>query len=118
MPQYRLFVDSINGVDVDPEYNLTEKDKKIESRHRVRSGEEYVYKFGEYKIIKFNVMYVNSSFKSIVNSWWSSNTELLFMEVGASVVSSVRIVNKELPIGKFIKPYTDTFKGVIELNGY
>ena len=118
MPTYRLFVDSANGVDVEPEYNYAEKDKKVEARHRTRSGKEYVYKFGEYNRFKFNVMYVDSSFKSIVNSYWRSNTELLFMEVGATQIYSVRLINKELPIGKAIKPHKDSFKGVIDLASY
>jgi len=118
MAQYRLFVDSNNGVDIDPEYNYTEKDKKMESKQRVRSGDQYVYKWGDYEIFKFGIMHVNSSFKSIVNSWWNTNTNLLFMEVGATKVSTVRLSNKALPIGKPIKPYTDSFKGVIELEGY
>lgn len=118
MATYRLFVDSDNGVDIDPEYNYVQKDKKVEARHRVRSGKEYVYKFGEFNVFKFGVMYVDSSFKSIVNSYWNSNTELLFMEVGATQVYSVRITNKELPIGQAIKPSTTEFKGKIELGSY
>ena len=114
----RLFVDSANGVDVEPEYNYVEKDKKIETRHRTRSGKEYVYKFGEFNRFKFGVMYVDSAFKSIVNSYWNNNAELLFMEVGASQVYSVRLINKELPIGKAIKPYSDSFKGLIDLGTY
>lgn len=118
MAMFRLFVDSSNGVDIDPEYDLVFQDTKIEDRHRARSSDAYVYKWGEYKRIKFSVSYVDSSFKAIVNSYWSSNTNLLFMEVGASAVYSVRLMNKELPVGKYIKPYTDLFRGVIELEGY
>jgi len=115
---YRLFVDSSNGVDVEPEYNYQEQDTKIENRHRTRSGEEYIYKWGGYKRRKFGVRWVNSNFKSIVNSWWDSNTELLFMEEGGTEVFSVRITNRNLPIGSIEKPYSDTFKGSIELGTY
>lgn len=115
---FRLFVDSSNGVDIEPEYDYLERDAKIESRHRTRSGKEFVYKFGDIGKFKFSVAYVNSSFKATVNSYWKSNTNLLFMEVGATVVSSVRLTNKSLPIGSPIKPYSDTFKGVIELETY
>jgi len=115
---FRLFVDSANGVDVEPEYNYVERDKKIEARHRTKSGKEYVYKFGDYNAFKFDVMYVDSAFKSIVNSYWNSNAELLFMEVGATQVYSVRLTNKTLPVGRPIKPSTTEFKGIIELETY
>lgn len=115
---YRLFVDSDNGLDVAPQYDYTEADKKVESRHRTRSGNEYVYRFGGYEHIKMSVMFVNSAFKSIVNSWWDSNADLLWMEEGGIEVHSVHLVNKELPIGKPVKPYTDQFRGKIELGSY
>jgi len=115
---FRLFVDSDNGVTVEPEWDLKEKDSKIETRNRTRSGAEYVYKWGDYQTTKFSVMYVNSDFKSIVNSYWNNNVDLLWMEEGGSIVTSVHIVNKNTPIGGYIKPYSDTFKGTIELSTY
>lgn len=118
MALYRLFVDSSNGVDVNPEYDFAQEDEKVERRHRVRSGKEYVYKFGDYSNFKFTVRYVNSEFRSIVNSWWNTNTELLFMEEGGADVYSVRIFNDNMPVSKFEEPYTDLFKGKIELSTY
>ena len=115
---FRLFIDSDNGVDVNPLYDYVEVDKKVESRHRTRSGNEYAYKFGDYQHIKMSVTYVDSTFKAIVNSWWNSNADLLFMEEGGTEISSVHLINKELPIGKFMKPYTDQFGGKIELGSY
>lgn len=115
---FRLFVDSSNGVDVEPEYDFSDSKIKIEDRHRTRSGAEYVYKWGGYVDIKMSVMYVNSEFKSIVNSWWSSNTSLLWMEEGGTQVFSVRLVNNEQPVSDIVKPYTNVFKGTIELKGY
>lgn len=115
---FRLFVDSATGVDVEPEWDYERKDKKIEDRHRARSGAEFVYKWGEYIGIEFSVKFVNSSFQAIVNSWWNTNTDLLFMEVGGTEVFSVHIVNKDTPVGKVIKPYVDQFQGKIKLGGY
>jgi len=115
---FRLFVDSSNGITVEPEWSYRERDKKIESRNRTRSGAEYVYKWGEYKVVAFKVSFVDSSFKSIVNSWWNNNTELLWMEEGGSAVTSVHISSRNLPISEFIKPYNDSFKGSIELSTY
>lgn len=118
MALYRLFVDSSNGVDVNPEYDFQLKDKKVEARHRVRSGKEYVFKWGDYQGFKFGVRYVNSEFKSLVNSWWQSNTELLFMKVGDTDVFSVRLFNREPPVNKYEVPYDDLFRGKLELNTY
>ncbi len=119
MSQYRLFVDSDNGVDVDPLWSFKEESQKIESKHRVRSGKSYIYKWGNYNRFKIPVTFVSSSFKAIVNSYWQSNAEVLFMEVGVpSSVSSVRVVNKKTPVGKFMVPYVDQFAGVIELETY
>jgi len=119
MAQFRLFVDSSNGVDVDPTWEYLEAGSKIEDRHRVRSGRSYVYKWGDFKRFEVPVSFVNSNFKSIVNSYWDSNADLLFMEVdNPSSVTSVRIVNEDLPIGQFIAPYTNQFIGVIELESY
>lgn len=115
---FRLFVDSDNGIDVYPEYNLKEDEKKVETRHRTRDGSEYVYKWGSFEQIKFSVMYVNSEFKSIVNSWWLSNTDLLWMEEGGADITSVHLINKSKPINQFVKPYDNLFKGTIELGTY
>lgn len=115
---FRLFVDSSTGLTVEPEWDYKEEDEKIETRSRVRSGAEYVYKWAEFQKIKFKVSFVDSNFKSIVNSWWSNNTDLLFMEEGSSVVSSMHISNKKTPVGQFIKPYNTLFKGTIELSTY
>jgi len=115
---FRLFIDSSTGVDVYPEYSYTQDFQKVETSHRTKGGRLFRYKYGEFKVFKFGVEYVNSEFKSIVNSWWNTNTELLFMEVGATQVYSVRIDNRRLPVSRPVKPYSDLFKGKIELGTY
>lgn len=119
MPQFRLFVDSSNGVDIDPTWDYKEIGRKIESRHRVRSGRSYVYKWGQFSKYEVPVTYVSSSFKFTVNDYWINNTDLLFMEVGIiTSISSVRVTNKVVPIGSFVAPYTDLFLGTINLETY
>jgi len=116
---YRLYLtNSADGVEVFPEYNYTEGDRKVESRTRTSTGAEYVYKFGSFESWKFGVQFVNSSFYAIVNSWWLSNSELLWVKTGDTDVSSVRIINRKKPIGKFIKPHDDLYAGTIELSTY
>lgn len=115
---FRLFVDSSTGVDVYPDWDYAEKDTKVESRHRARNGAEYVYKWGNVRSIKFSIAYVDSSFRAQVNSWWGGNVDLLWMEEGGTAVSSVHLVNKSKPVDGLVKPYTDLFRGKIELGSY
>lgn len=123
MSLYRLFVDSDNGVDIDPEYDFERNDTKIENRHRTRDASEFVYKWAQITKFKFGLMYVNSSDASVINSYWSSNAEVKFMEVGvAASVESVHLTNKNNPMRRNIRPYgsgsTALFKGKIELSTY
>jgi len=115
---YRLFVDSANGVSLDPEWDYDDSAKKIENRHRTRTGAEYVYKWAEFRTIKFGLMFVSSATQAIVNSWWSSNTDLLFMREGDIDITSCRIMNNSKPISKKVKPYDDQWRGAIELGTY
>jgi len=115
---FRLFIDSSTGLDVEPEWSYEDRTTKMEDRHRARSSVEYVYKWSEYNVFNVPVMYVNSEFRAIVNSWWSSNTDLKWMEEGTAAVYNVRITNKNKPIGKHVAPYRDQFEGIIELESY
>ena len=65
-----------------------------------------------------DIAFVDSSFKAVVNSWWNTNTDLLWMEEGGADVTSVHLTNKSQPIDGFVKPYNDLFKGKIELGTY
>lgn len=115
---YRLFVDSSTGLDVLPTYDFDQLDKKTENRFRSRNSNLYIYKWSSYKKFKVPVSFVNSSYAAIVNSWWLSNTRLLFAVSGNAAVNSVVISNSDLPIGQYIKPYITLLKGVIELETY
>jgi len=115
---WALFVDSSNGVIMNPEYSFVEDVVKIENRFRSRDGSEYVYKWSDYDKWKIPVLYVNSSFKAVVNSWWRSNTDLLLKSESASAVYSVHLTNKGYPITQAVKPYDTLFKGIIEVEVY
>lgn len=101
-----------------PEFDYTQQDRKIENVHRTRAGGRFVYKWGDYFIAKFSVRYVSSEQHAIVNSWWSENTQLLWMVDTGAIVESVQIVNRQLPIGEFILPHNDLYQGAIELETY
>lgn len=115
---FRLFVDSNNGVSLDAEYDFSDDRSKIEDRHRTRAGNQYFYKWSAFDELSFSVMYVNSSTRAVVNSWWESNTKLLLKDENATQVYSVCLTNDSLPISKYVKPYTNLWKGKIELEGY
>lgn len=115
---YRLFVDSSNGVSFEPEWDFDDGEQKIESAHRVKGGKRYSYLWSTYKKIKFKVMFVNSSDAAIVNSWWRTNTELLFKSESSTVVNSVMIVDNSKPLSQFIQPYDDQYQGTINLETY
>jgi len=116
---WRLFIDSSTGVDVDPEWDLALEDSKIEDQHRALDGSRYVYKWGRYRRWKVPVSFVDSSFRFHVNTWWLSNAQLLWMDnSGSTDVFSVQIVNDSIPVGGYVKPYTDLFAGVIELETF
>lgn len=115
---YRLFVDSANGVTVYPHWDFKPDARKKQSEHRTRSGRRYVYKWGEYQNWKFKIDFVNSNDASIINSWWSDNTELLFKSESESAVYSVMLENRARPMAKFVKPYTDQYRGTIQLGTY
>jgi len=115
---FRLFVNSSTGVTLEVEYDFSNERQKIEDKHRTRDGSQHVYKWSAWDKLGFSVNYVNSSTKAIVNSWWESNTDLLFKDENDTQVFSMRITNDSLPISKFIKPYDNLWAGKIELEGY
>lgn len=114
----RLFVDSSNGISIEPEWDYAEIDKKIEDEHRTRGGGRYVYKWGSYRKWKLPVSLVDSSFAAVVNSWWLSNTQLRIKSESSAQVYSVQITNDAKPLGEYTKPYDSLYQGTIELETY
>lgn len=115
----QLGISSSTQLEVNPEADIRESDTKIQSTHRTEDGSELRYKWGEFGRVAFSVRYVNSSFKSIVNSWWSSNSELTFMRNDGTEVFSCKVEGDVKPIGNIDGPaYNDQFTGKITLGGY
>lgn len=112
---YILQVSSSEQLVVYPDYSSKFSAAKMEDRHRSRSGNEFVYKWAEYGKEDIKVTFVDSEFKSIVNSWWSTNVVLQWYPQGSTDVTTVRIVGKDQPIDKLMKPYTDLFQGGFKL---
>lgn len=75
---------------------------------RTKAGNLYTYvDSGNWYSFKLPLSWVNSSDRSLVNSWWENATDLLFFENSdqSSVYYNVRIVGKEEPFNSFVRPY-------------
>lgn len=115
---YRLYVDSNNGVSFDPDFSFKHFYKKKQQSHRTQASKFFVYKYSHYEGWKFKVDFISSTDMAIVNSWHTSNTQLLFKNESATAVYSVMLSSRDTPIMQLIKPYDDQYKGVIELEVY
>lgn len=117
---FELGISSADAVELLPEYDYKSDTVKIENRHRAKSGRLYTYLWASYDQIEFSCKYVPASAAAVVNSWWESNTELLFFVTSNSVteVYSVVLNNKDRPFQKYSKPYADRYEGKILLEGY
>lgn len=120
MITYQLGINSSTAITLLPEWNYKERKKQIRSDHRTKAGKLYYYNWSNYKKFDVPVELVEASDASIVNSWFDSNTQLLFFVTSGSVtaVHSVMIVNDETPFQERMKPYPDKFKGTLLLESY
>jgi len=115
---FLLLQNSATAIWLNPEYNFKADLRKEESVHRTPDGSMYRYKWGEYDRWKFGLRWVSENDKYQLNTWYTNNTALLFSVDSGITVNSVYIVNKELPIGEYEKPYMDQYKGTLELETY
>ena len=113
-----MLTDGTSVVSLNLEWNYRNEDSRIESAHRTRAGAMYRYVWGVYKRRKFDVENVTSADMCQVNSWFYANTPLVLFDASSVVVISGYLVNASVPIDEFIKPYTDEYKGTIELESY
>lgn len=115
-----LFPSSGNHVTLEPEWNFDRKDTQVKNEHVTRSGKRYVYKWGSYCKFSFGLTYVNSSTAALINSWWITNTKLMLSATSEELtqIYSVMLIATDLPLGQYQKPYTDKFKGTLDLQGY
>ena len=117
---YELGITSVDAIQFYPDWDYSNGNTMTKSEHRTRSGNLYQYKWNDYNKITFKTTWVNSSTKSIVNSWWSSQSQLVwFVNDGSTVdVTSVMILNKDTPFLQNVKPYSEYWQGTIELEEY
>jgi len=120
MATFELGISSANAVTFYPEWDYKAGKIQIRNEHRTRAGKLTLYKWSDYKTFEFEVNWVTASDASHVNSWFDTNTELLFLitSSGVTAVHSVMLVGKETPLAQYNKPYENYYKGSILLEGY
>jgi len=117
---FELGPTSATAVTLYPEWDYWNGEKQVRTEKRAKSGRLRVYKWYDYERIDFGLNWVPASDAAVVNSWWDSNTELLWFVTSDSTteVHSVMILNEETPLAAYNKPYNNYYKGKIELEGY
>ncbi|OGC95831.1 MAG: hypothetical protein A2W25_15255 [candidate division Zixibacteria bacterium RBG_16_53_22] len=117
MPSYALS-DGVNVVNMEPDYDLVTSARKVQTMHRTRSGAAYLYKWGRFDHVAFGVTYLSSADMCRVNSWWGANTPVVLYDLNSVAVVSGYLINASTPVDRMIKPYTDLFMGLIELESF
>ncbi len=120
MATYELGTSSADAVTILPEFSYKFPMKQERSQHRTKNGKLFIYKWGEYQKFRVPVTFVSASDTALVNSWWNTNTELLYFVTSGSTtdVYSVFITNAEQPFSQFTKPYDWKFNGKLKLETY
>ena len=117
---FELGISSATAITFYPDWAYSAGERVTRSDMRTKSGKLYQYKWNDYNKIKFKVTLVTNSNASIVNSWWDTQTELIWFDTedGATSITSVMLINKDAPFKQFTKPYTSYKQGIIELEEY
>lgn len=117
MTQFYLFASSADSLNLEPEYDFKDKYTRSQSLTRSSDGTGFLYIFGFYRAFDIPVNYKSETYKNKVVQWWADNEALMYLEEGGTV-RNVRIVNNTVPLNQRAMPYSDLFKGVIELEEF
>lgn len=109
---------STQVVSLNPEWDIKFDDRKVETVNRCRAGGQFRYVWGSYQRAMFSVEFVSSSDMCTINSWWASNSPVTLFDANSTVIHSGYLANASAPIDSYCAPYTDQFKGVIELETF
>lgn len=116
---WQLGPSSASAVTLGPEWTLKDEAKQKRTDARTHDGTLYIRRWYTYDSLKVPVKYVPASDYSVINSWWSTNTQLLLFisNSGTTDVRTVYITNDSRPLPSYSNPYDDHYDGVIELSG-
>jgi len=87
---FELGVSSVDAVEVMPHTSFKNREKMIRSDFRSSDGTLFSYKWGDYKQFDFKTEFVPSNSAMLINSWWNSQSELLFfINSGSGIADQV-----------------------------
>lgn len=117
---FELGISSATAITLEPNYDYSNKKRKNETVIRTKSGKAKKYKWGDFRSIRFTLDYVSTADAAVVNSWFDTDTKLLFFVTSdtATEVNSVMLFGEESPFKMFNKPYDSLYKGSILLETY
>ena len=117
---FQLGISSADAITLIPEEDFRNAKSQIRNEHRTRGGRLYVYKWADYRKINFALDLIPAADAATINSWWDTNTELLFFVNSdtETEVFSVLIMNEESPLPQYRFPYVEYYKGKLELETY
>lgn len=112
MSTMKLGPTSATLITVEPDYGYTFAKVKNEIQKRSQSGKLFLYRFSIHDQFELPISWINSSDRSLVNSWWTSNVALQFYEdvdTHPNSLFNVKIVSDSESFQNFIKPYQNQF---------
>ena len=88
-------------------YSFSENQDKYDIRTKGGKLFTYITPAGKYNSFRIPMRLVNSSDRSLINSWFSTATDLRFIEDNTFATSyyTVRITGRTDPFTKFVEPY-------------
>jgi hypothetical protein len=92
-------------------YDFAEELDKYDIRTKGGKLFTYITPAGAFTTFKIPLRFVNSSDRSVINSWFVTGTDLRFIEDNtfANSFYTVRITGKREPLTKFVEPYFRQF---------
>jgi hypothetical protein len=112
---YLLYISSGNDVIVNEDRSVNQS-AIVGYRHELDTGNFKSYVYNDYTRFSINVSWVDSAFKSVVNSWWSSFAPLTLVHSLDSY--NVKITNTTTPIHTIMPQNIDRFGGLIVLETF
>ena len=108
------------AAEIIPEFNYSDDTLKIQTQSRLWNGDLYLHKFGEYRVIKFDMNYYPVSDAITINSFYMANSLLNFTVLKDRTWTEInlKMAGKKEPFKKFQKPYIDLMTGKVHLESY
>ena len=109
-----------DAIELFPEFDLENDQKKIQTNLRLWDGSQFSYKFGGYDTIKFSQRYFPDSSANVANSLWLTNAPSIFVTCNSynADIYDVKLMGANKPFRKFSTPYIDLMDGKIHMETY